>query len=260
MLVEIEDHFAKYRISEALMTIYKLVWDDFCSWLLEIVKPAYQQPIDRKSYTAIISIFENNLKLLHPFMPFLSEEIWQRISERKPSEALVIATWPEMESYDPEQIKAFDLAAEVISGIRNIRKEKNIPLKETLELSVLNKEGISEDWDVVIKKLANVEPISTVLTAVDGALSFRVRSNEYFIPVSGMLDIEAEIKKIREELSYTKGFLQSVTKKLANDRFVKNAPEKVVTMEKKKAADAKAKIENLKKVLAISSNKIDVFL
>jgi len=250
VLVEIEDHFAKYRISEALMTIYKLVWDDFCSWLLEIVKPAYQQPIDRKSYTAIISIFENNLKLLHPFMPFLSEEIWQRISERKPSEALVIATWPEMESYDSEQIKAFDLAAEVISGIRNIRKEKNIPLKETLELSVLNKEGISEDWDVVIKKLANVEPISSVDGAVDGALSFRVRSNEYFIPVSGMLDIEAEIKKIREELSYTKGFLQSVTKKLANDRFVKNAPESVVTMEKKKAADAKAKILTLEKSLS----------
>jgi valyl-tRNA synthetase len=248
--VEIEDHFAKYRISEALMTIYKLVWDDFCSWLLEIVKPAYQQPIDRKSYTAIISIFENNLKLLHPFMPFLSEEIWQRISERKPSEALVIATWPEMESYDPEQIKAFDLAAEVISGIRNIRKEKNIPLKETLELSVLNKEGISEDWDVVIKKLANVEKINTVLTAVDGALSFRVRSNEYFIPVTGTLDIDAEIKKIREELSYTKGFLQSVNKKLANDRFVNNAPEKVVAMEKKKAKDAVAKIETLEKSLS----------
>ncbi|WP_299164734.1 valine--tRNA ligase [uncultured Eudoraea sp.] len=250
VLVEIEDHFAKYRISEALMTIYKLVWDDFCSWLLEIVKPAYQQPIDRKSYTAIISIFENNLKLLHPFMPFLSEEIWQRISERKPSEALVIATWPEMESYDPEQIKAFDLAAEVISGIRNIRKEKNIPLKETLELSVLNKEGISEDWDVVIKKLANVEKIKTVLTAVDGALSFRVRSNEYFIPVTGTLDIDAEIKKIREELSYTKGFLQSVNKKLANDRFVNNAPEKVVAMEKKKAKDAEAKIETLEKSLS----------
>lgn len=250
VLEEIEDHFSKYRISEALMAIYKLVWDDFCSWLLEIVKPAYQQPIDKKSYIAIITIFENNLKLLHPFMPFLSEEIWQRISDRKPSEALVISSWPEIESYDPEQIKAFDLATEVISGIRNIRKEKNIPLKETLELSVLNKEGITEDLDVVIKKLANVEPISSVDGAVDGALSFRVRSNEYFIPVSGMLDIEAEIKKIREELSYTKGFLQSVTKKLANDRFVNNAPENVVTMEKKKAADAEAKILTLERSLS----------
>jgi valyl-tRNA synthetase len=250
VLVEIEDHFSKYRISEALMSIYKLVWDDFCSWLLEIVKPAYQQPIDQKSYNAIIAIFENNLKLLHPFMPFLSEEIWQRISERTPSEALVIANWPEIESYDPEQIKAFDLAAEVISGIRNIRKEKNIPLKETLELSVLNKEGITEDLDVVIKKLANVEPINSVLSAVDGALSFRVRSNEYFVPVAGTLDIEAEIKKIKEELSYTKGFLQSVNKKLANDRFVNNAPEKVVAMEKKKADDAEAKIETLEKSLS----------
>ncbi len=250
VLVEIEDHFSKYRISEALMSIYKLVWDDFCSWLLEIVKPAYQQPIDQKSYNAIIAIFENNLKLLHPFMPFLSEEIWQRISERTPSEALVIANWPEIESYDPERIKAFDLAAEVISGIRNIRKEKNIPLKETLELSVLNKEGITEDLDVVIKKLANIEPINSVLSAVDGALSFRVRSNEYFVPVAGTLDTEAEIKKIKEELSYTKGFLQSVNKKLANDRFVNNAPEKVVAIEKKKAEDAEAKIETLEKSLS----------
>jgi len=250
VLEEIEDHFSKYRISEALMAIYKLVWDDFCSWLLEIVKPAYQQPIDQKSYIAIIAIFENNLKLLHPFMPFLSEEIWQRISERRPSEALVIASWPEIESYDPEQIKTFDLAAEVISGIRNIRKEKNIPLKETLELSVLNKEGITEDLDVVIKKLANVEPITSVHTAVDGALSFRVRSNEYFVPVAGTLDVDAEIKKIREELSYTKGFLQSVNKKLANDRFVNNAPEKVVAIEKKKAEDAEAKIETLEKSLS----------
>ena len=250
VLMEIEDHFSKYRISEALMTIYKLVWDDFCSWLLEIMKPAYQQPIDKKSYTAIIGIFENNLKLLHPFMPFLSEEIWQRISDRKPSEALVIASWPEQDSFDPGQIKAFEYAAEVISGIRNIRKEKNIPLKETLELSVLNKEGISEDLDVIIKKLANVGQINTVIEAVEGALSFRVRSNEYFIPVAGMLDIDAEIKKIKEELSYTKGFLQSVNKKLANERFVNNAPETVVSMEKKKAADAKAKILTLEKSLS----------
>ena len=250
VLMEIEDHFSKYRISEALMTIYKLVWDDFCSWLLEIVKPAYQQPIDKKTYTGIIAIFENNLKLLHPFMPFLSEEIWQRISDRKPSEALVISSWPEQDSFDPKQIKAFEYAAEVISGIRNIRKEKNIPLKESLELSVLNKEGISEDWDVIIKKLANVGQINTVIEAVDGALSFRVRSNEYFIPVAGMLDIDAEIKKIKEELSYTIGFLQSVNKKLANERFVKNAPETVVSMEKKKAADAKAKILTLEKSLS----------
>jgi len=250
VLEEIEDHFNKYRISDALMAIYKLVWDDFCSWLLEIVKPAYQQPIDQKSYNAIRSIFEDNLKLLHPFMPFLSEEIWQRIAERKPSEALIIASWPETENFDPELIKAFELATEVISGIRNIRKEKNIPLKDPLELSVLNKEGISQDWDVIIKKLANVGRINSVLEAVDGALAFRVRSNEYFIPVAGTLDVEAEIKKIREELSYTKGFLQSVTKKLANDRFVQNAPEKVVAIEKKKAEDAAAKIETLEKSLS----------
>ncbi|WP_297796140.1 valine--tRNA ligase [uncultured Eudoraea sp.] len=250
VLAEIEDHFNKYRISDALMAIYKLVWDDFCSWLLEIVKPAYQQPIDQKSYNAIIALFENNLKLLHPFMPFLSEEIWQRISDRKPSEALVIATWPEIEDFDNEQIKAFEFTAEVVTGIRNIRKEKNIPFKDTLSLSVLNKEGFKEDWDVIIKKLANVEQVIPVQKALDGALSFRVRSNEYFIPVEGTLDIEGEIKKIREELSYTRGFLKSVQKKLDNERFVNNAPEKVVAMEKKKALDAEAKILTLEKSLS----------
>jgi len=249
-VVEIEDHFSKYRISDALMATYKLVWDDYSSWLLEIIKPAYQQPIDKTSYDAVINILEQNLKLLHPFMPFLTEEIWQHIAERSPEEALIVSEWPKSEKVDSELIKDFDFAAEVVSGIRNIRKEKNIPMKEALEVSVLNEEKVSSDWDTVICKLTNVSSIAYVDVTVEGALTFRVKSNEYFIPMDGAIDMTAEIEKIQEELKYTKGFLQSVQKKLSNERFVNNAPEQVVAIEKKKAADAEAKIETLEKSLA----------
>ncbi|WP_077403705.1 valine--tRNA ligase [Cellulophaga omnivescoria] len=248
-LLDIEDHFSKYRISDALMAIYKLVWDDYSSWLLEIVKPAYQKPIDKTTYNALISVFEQNLKLLHPFMPFLTEEVWQHIEDRTPEQALVVAQWPKQQKVDEAVILNFDFAAEVVSGVRTIRKEKNIPMKEALELSVLNAENVSKELDVVIAKLTNVSSISYTDIAVDGALSFRVKSNEYFIPMVGAIDIEAEIKKIEEELKYTKGFLISVQKKLSNERFVNNAPEKVIEIERKKQADAEAKIETLEKSL-----------
>jgi len=248
-LAEIEDHFSKYRISDALMSIYKLVWDDYSSWLLEIIKPDYQKPIDKTTYEAVINLFEQNLKLLHPFMPFLTEEVWQHITERTPEEALVVSQWPKQEKVDKLIIKNFDFAAEVVSGVRNIRKEKNIPMKEGLQLSVLDEVNVSKTWDVVIQKLTNVFEISYVDASVDGALSFRVKSNEYFVPMSGAIDVDAEIKKIQEELKYTKGFLQSVQKKLSNERFVNNAPEQVISIERKKQADAEAKIETLEKSL-----------
>ncbi len=249
-LLEIEDHFSKYRISDALMAIYKLVWDDYSSWLLEIIKPAYQKPIDRITFDAVIDIFENNLKLLHPFMPFLTEEIWQHIAERSPEEALVVAQWPKSNTVNEGLIEGFDFAADVIAGVRTIRKEKNIPMKESLELSVLNEGQIANDWDVIISKLTNVSNISYRESPLDGALTFRVKSNEYFIPMSGAIDIDAEIKKIHEELKYTKGFLISVQKKLSNERFVSNAPEQVIALERQKEADAVAKIETLEKSLA----------
>ena len=248
--MEIEDHFSKYRISDALMAIYKLVWDDYSSWLLEIIKPAYQKPIDRITFDAVIEIFENNLKLLHPFMPFLTEEIWQHIAERSPEEALVVAQWPKPNTVNEGLIEGFDFAADVIAGVRTIRKEKNIPMKESLELSVLNEGQIANDWDVIISKLTNVSTISYRESPLDGALTFRVKSNEYFIPMSGAIDIDAEIKKIHEELKYTKGFLISVQKKLSNERFVSNAPEQVIALERQKEADAVAKIETLEKSLA----------
>ncbi len=249
-LAEIEDHFGKYRISDALMATYKLIWDDFCSWLLEIVKPAYRQPIDKTTFESVVSLFEENLKLLHPFMPFLSEEIWQRIAERSPEEALVVASWPQAAQVDPELIAGFQIADSIITGIRTIRKEKNIPMKESLQLALLNEEGFGREWDVVIQKLTNVSGISYITDPLEGALTFRVKSNEYFIPVSGALDKDAEIKKIREELLYTKGFLNSVQKKLSDERFVNNAPEQVIAIERKKKADAEAKIETLEKSLA----------
>jgi valyl-tRNA synthetase len=249
-LAEIEDHYSKYRISDALMAIYKLVWDDFCSWFLEIVKPAYQQPIDKKTLAQVIQLFEENLKLLHPFMPFLSEEVWQHMSKRTPKEALCIANWPAKVDFDKSLISDFDFAAEVISGVRNIRKEKNIPNKEVLELLELPAESKTAIMNAIIVKLSNVSSITQVDKTVNSALSFRVASNEYFIPIAGAIDVEEEIKKLNEELKYTKGFLQSVQKKLSNERFVNNAPEKVVEMERKKVADAEAKIETLEKSLA----------
>jgi len=249
-LAVIEDHFGKYRLSDALMETYKLIWNDFCSWLLEMVKPAYQQPIDKTTFDAVISILENNLKILHPFMPFLTEEIWQHISERTPEEALIISTWPESKPVNESIISEFDFASEVISGIRTIRKQKNIAFKDSIELLVLNNERVSNSFDVVIAKLGHVSNLSYTNTKVEGALTYRVKSNEYFVPMQGSIDVEAEITKLTAELNYTEGFLKSVQKKLANERFVNNAPEQVVASEKKKEADAVAKIETLKASLA----------
>ncbi|MGB0981288.1 MAG: valine--tRNA ligase [Winogradskyella sp.] len=245
-LIDIEDHFSKYRLSDALMATYKLIYDDFCGWMLEMVKPAYQQPIDATTYKKVMSIFEDNLKIVHPFMPFLTEDIWHYIKERSPEEALIIAKWPEAKPINETLISEFDFASEVISGIRNIRKQKNIAFRDTISFSVVNNENIAPTFDTVISKLGNLETLNYVNAPVEGALTYRVKSNEYFIPMEGSIDVEAEIKKLTEELNYTEGFLKSVQKKLANERFVAGAPEQVVASEKKKEADALAKIETIK--------------
>ncbi|QLC65583.1 valine--tRNA ligase [Flavobacterium sp. LPB0248] len=249
-LVDIEDNFEKYRISDSLMAIYKLVWDDFCSWFLEMIKPAYQQPIDSVTFAKAIEMLENNLKLLHPFMPFLTEEIWQLIAERTPEEALIVSTWPEVKPFDAKLIADFENSIEVISGIRTIRKDKNIPFKDAIELKGINSENVSTYFDSIITKLGNVSAFEYVSEKVDGALSFRVKSNEYFIPITGNIDIEAEIAKLTEELNYTKGFLKSVEAKLSNEKFVNGAPEKVLNLEKQKQADALAKIATIEQSLA----------
>ncbi|WP_159242590.1 valine--tRNA ligase [Tenacibaculum maritimum] len=244
---EIEDHFSKYRLSDALMAIYKLIMDDFSSWLLEIVKPGYQQPIDAKTYNSIIEVLENNLKILHPFMPFLTEEIWQYITERTSEEALVIARYPEIKDSDEQIITDFEFAMEVVSGIRTVRKEKNIPFREAVELSLVNNEGYTKEFDVIIKKLTNLSAVKYVTEKVEGAASFRVKSNEYFIPISmDNIDVEAEKVKLNAELKRAEGFLFGIQKKLSNERFVGNAPEKVIALERKKESDTVAKIETIK--------------
>lgn len=250
VLAEIDGHYSKYRISDALMATYKLIWDDFCSWLLEMVKPEYGEPMAAKTHRAIVELLEGNLKLLHPFVPFVSEEIWQHITLRKPEEALIIANWPEAREYNEAIIKSFDFTAEVVSGIRALRKEKQLSFKEPILLSVINNENVSEAFDAVIKKLGNVSELDYISEKIDGALSFRIKANEYFVPVSGAINVEEEIAKLTEELHYTEGFLKSVRGKLSNERFVNSAPAQVVAMEKQKEADAIAKIETLKTSLA----------
>ena len=249
-LVEIEDHFSKYRLSDALMAIYKLIMDDFSSWLLEIVKPAYQQPIDKITFDAIIRVLENNLKILHPFMPFLTEEIWQYIAERTPEEALIVASYPTQKKFDATIIAEFDFATDVVSGIRTIRKDKNIPFRDAVELFVVNNEKSNNAFDAVIQKLTNTSQINTVAEKVDGA-SFRVKSNEYFVPIAVEdIDVAAEIEKLNAELKRAEGFLFGIQKKLSNERFVSNAPAQVIALERKKASDTEAKIETIKSSLA----------
>ncbi|MFZ3272971.1 MAG: valine--tRNA ligase [Lutibacter sp.] len=243
---ELEKSFEQYRISEALMITYKLIWDDFSSWFLEMVKPEYQQPIDAKTYSAVVVFLEDNLKILHPFMPFLSEEIWQEITERTPEEALIIAEYPKFTSVNEDLINDFKFASEVISGIRTIRKDRNIAFKYPIDLLVINNENANNYFDAVIVKMVNLSGISYGETKVEGALSYRVKSNEYFIPMEAEINVEAEKAKLLEELKYTEGFLQSVQKKLGNERFVCSAPEQVIANERNKEADALAKIEMIK--------------
>lgn len=245
ILSETEDDFSKYRISDALMKIYKLVWDDFCSWLLEMIKPAFGSPIDSKTYNEVIRLFEDCLKLLHPFMPFVTEEIWQQISSRTPQEALIVANYPKEKPFDESILDEFEFIKEVISGIRTIRKEKNIPFKEEISLSIIDNEHFTTKWNSIIEKLGNVSAISYVEKATEGAISFRVKANEYFIPILDKINVEEEIKKLETELHYAEGFLKSVRAKLSNEKFVNSAPAQVVENERKKESDTLAKIETL---------------
>ena len=249
VLDQINDHFDKFRISDSLMSVYKLVWDDFCSVLLEIIKPEFSKPIDQKTYDSVISIFENNLKLLHPFMPFISEELWQSMKKRNNDEALVVSNWPENNKYDNTIIEEFKFISEVITSIRSVRKKQNISFKESIELSVLNKEKFITKYDSIIKKLCNINIFTYVDGEINDAISFRVKTNTYFIPTSTKFNAQEEIKKIKNELDYNVGFLNSVEKKLSNKSFVDNAPENVIEIEKKKKSDTMAKIQLLRESL-----------
>ena len=248
-LAEIEDHYSKYRISDALMTTYKLVWDDFCSWFLEWIKPEYGKPISAKTYAQVIELFEDNLKVLHPFVPFVSEEIWQNLADRTKEQALIIATWPELKTPNTDLIQEFEHIKEVVSGIRSLRKEKNISFKETIDLTINDVAKIGNYYESAVVKLCNIAQVHYTDVAPKGALSFRVKSNEYFVPVAGNVDVAQEREKLSQELTYTEGFLKSVRAKLGNARFVDNAPEAVVAAERQKEADALAKISTIKAAL-----------
>ncbi len=245
----INDNYDKFRISEVLMSVYKLVWDDFCSSYLEMIKPAYQKPIDKTTLATTLAYFEELLKLLHPFMPFISEEIWSLIANRDVKNRLIVTPWPLANKIDTILLANEAIAAEVISGIRTIRNEKNIANKDQVALFVKLNEDTDKSFDSVITKLGNLSSLTYVDVKVDGALSFRVKSNEYYIPLAGAVNIEEEIATLKQELKYTQGFLNSVMKKLSNERFVSNAPEQVIVIERKKQADAEAKIKAIEEQL-----------
>lgn len=244
-IIELEDDFAKYRLSESLMRVYKLVWDDFCSWYLETIKPTYQMPIDKKTYNSTIEIFEKLIKILHPYMPFITEEIFHIIKERKEDESLMIKLMPSVKEIDREILDNFDLACEKISSIRQLRNEKNIPLKQELELYIKETENDYKEMDSIIAKLCNLSKIEYIKDKFEGGISLMVRTIEMFIPIGDSINKEEELKKLNEDLNYYQGFKVSVEKKLSNEKFVNSAPANVVENERKKLLDANQKIETI---------------
>ena len=250
---EVDDLFSKYRLSEALMAIYKLFWDEFSSWYLEMVKPAYidgkAQPIDKVTYEKTLSFFDSLLKLLHPFMPFITEELWQHIYDRKEGESLMVQTLNINKEANEEIVKNFEAVKEVIGGIRTIRLQKNIAQKEALTLQVVGESPVAA-FNAVISKLCNLTAIDSVATKAEGSASFMVGTTEYAVPLGNLINVEEELKKLEADLKYNEGFLQSVLKKLSNEKFVSKAPANVIEMERKKQADAESKIASLKESIA----------
>jgi valyl-tRNA synthetase len=257
---EVDDLFKKYRISEALMAVYKLFWDEFSSWYLEMVKPAYingeAQPIDKQTYDKTLEFFETLLKMLHPFMPFITEELWQHIYDRKPGESimrdkLVVSG---LSAEDEQLITAFEQVKQIVSGVRTVRSSKNIAPKEQLELQTIGKNDYTE-FNTAIMKMANLSAINVVAEKDATASAFMVGTDEFAVPLGSLIDVEAEIRKMEAQLQHLEGFLAGVMKKLSNERFVANAPEAVVAMERKKQSDAEEKIASLKESIAALKGK-----
>ncbi|MDP4281541.1 MAG: valine--tRNA ligase [Bacteroidota bacterium] len=251
------DLFEKYRLSEVLMTLYKLTWDDFCSWYLEMIKPGYQQPIDKKTYESTLCFFEQLICLLHPFMPFLTEEIWHILRERDEKDTIMYASIPEPSKYDATLVRKFEFATEVVNTLRNLRKENNIPFKEKLQLFI--KKNYNEQPDVtfdgLVLKLCNLSEISYTDEKLSDALTFIVKTTEFYIPLSKNIDKEEEVRKLNSELEYMKGFLAMTEKKLSNEKFVNSAPQKVVDAERKKKSDAEARIAVLEEQIHALNGK-----
>lgn len=247
-IASMDDSFGKYRLNEALMDVYKLFWDEFSSWYLETIKPGYEQPIDRVTYEATLSFFDSLLRLLHPFMPFITEELWQALEPRREGESIMISLQPQITAVDQAYLEAFEVVKEIIGGIRTIRLQKNIPAKETLQLEIVGEH--MEAFNPVITKLCNISSIANVNEKSAGAVSFLVRTTEYAVPLGNMINVEEELARLAEELAYQQGFLASVLKKLSNESFVSKAPAQVIEMERKKQADAESKIKSLEESIA----------
>ena len=246
-LATVKDHFSKFRLSDAMMVLYRLFWEEFSAWYLEAVKPAFGQPMDRATMKATLEFFDMLLRLLHPFMPFITEELWQHLDERKDGESIMYALIPEAEQADQALLKAMADVKEIVGGVRNVRKQKNLPNKEQLTLQVVG--GLNNPFEAIITKLAGLEKIEAVAEKDPTAAAFMVGTAEFAVPVAGSIDVEEEIKKLEADLEYTRGFLASVDKKLSNERFVANAPEAVVANERKKKADAESKIATMEQAL-----------
>ena len=246
-LATVKDHFSKFRLSDAMMVLYRLFWEEFSAWYLEAVKPAYGQPMDRATMTATLEFFDMLLRLLHPFMPFITEELWQHLDDRKDGESIMYALIPEADQADQALLKAMADVKEIVGGVRNVRKQKNLPNKEQLTLQAVG--GLNNPFEAIIIKLAGLEKIEAVAEKDPTAAAFMVGTAEFAVPVAGSIDVEEEIKKLEADLEYTRGFLASVDKKLSNERFVANAPEAVVANERKKKADAESKIATLEQAL-----------
>ena len=245
---ELDDLFGKYRLSEALMSLYKLFWDEFSSWYLEMAKPAYQQPIDKKTYEATLGFFDSLLRLLHPFMPFITEELWQALAQRKEGESIMVSEMPKEVSFSNDLIDTFEKVKDVIAGVRTIRLQKNIPNKEELSLDVIGQ--YNTDFDTVISKMGNLTSINIVAEKDPTSVSFLVGTTEFSVPLGNNIDIEAELKRLNDELKYLEGFLKSVAAKLSNEKFVANAKPEIVDNERKKQADAESKIKTIKESIA----------
>ena len=248
-IAEVDDLFGKYRLSEALMVVYKLFWDEFSSWYLEMIKPAYGEPIDQTTYNKTLGFFDTLLKLLHPFMPFITEELWQHIYDRKEGESIMTQTLEAAGSFDENIIAQFEAVKEVIGGIRTIRLQKNIAQKEALALEITGASPVAA-FHAVISKLCNLSAISNVESKSEGAAAFMVGTTEYAVPLGNLINVEEELKKLEADLKYPEGFLQSVLKKLSNEKFVSKAPANVIEMERKKQADAETKIAALKESIS----------
>jgi valyl-tRNA synthetase len=249
--------FKDYRLSEALMTVYKLFWDEFSSWYLEIVKPVFGQPIDQSTLDSTVEFFDKLLRLLHPFMPFITEEIWQTLEQRKKGDSIMISVMPVSGKFDKDTLDNFEYSKQIITEIRTIRKEKNIPFKEAIKLNVKVDHSFKEEkikgldgFKEIIGKSVNLSEIEKVSEKVDGAVSFIVKAVEYYIPLGNLIDIKEEIAKISKELEYTKGFHESVLLKLQNEKFVKNAKPELVERERLKLAEAETKIKSLNERLS----------